>query len=125
MTCVKFSPIRPTVFAVSSSDGFLYLYDLSETTKIPVVVFDSNEHAETPGTIPSKGVKANKKQNESPARVALTSFCFNHKQRDLIASCDWNGRVQIWKLSWKYANRVENEDVVLQRLSNILSEEDS
>lgn len=59
ITDVKFSPIRACVFAVSSADGFLYIYDLSESMSSPVAVLEaiapSTEATETVRLKASKG----------------------------------------------------------------------
>ena len=40
-------------------------------------------------------------------------LAFNKKQRDLIAACDNDGRVHIWRLSWNLSNRQLNEESYL------------
>ena len=48
-------------------------------------------------------------------------LAFNHKQRDLIAACDFLGRVHIWKLSWLLSSRGEDELNYLNKIGHVNS----
>ena len=41
LTCIRFSLYRPCIFAVCSSEGFVYIFDLSVNTTTAVEVLDS------------------------------------------------------------------------------------
>jgi hypothetical protein len=41
ITAVKFSHVRPSVFAATSSDGFLYIFDLSRSLAGPVAKLEA------------------------------------------------------------------------------------
>ena len=47
-------------------------------------------------------------------------MAFNRKQRDLFAACDLDGRVHIWRLGWKLANKGPTEQSALDALGNIV-----
>lgn len=50
------------------------------------------------------------------AAGAAYSVSFNPRQRDLLATGDSRGRVIIWRMSWRLANKRPGEDVGLERL---------
>ena len=41
VTAVRFSPIRPLIFAAATIDGFLYVFDLSQSSPAPVYVVEA------------------------------------------------------------------------------------
>ena len=47
LTCIKFSPVKPTIFAVSSMDGMVYFYDLYLPVSTPIHILDSSTALET------------------------------------------------------------------------------
>lgn len=47
---------------------------------------------------------------------AAYSVSFNPRQRDLLATGDSRGRVIIWRMSWRLANKRPGEDSGLERL---------
>ena len=102
ITSVQFSPIRPCVFAASSAEGFIYIYDLLHGST-PVVVLEA----------PAEGSSKRK-------RVGFTAVAFNRKQRDLLSACDLSGKVHVWRLSWKIANAQSGEQEYLDSLGNAL-----
>ena len=126
ITSCKFSPIRPLLFGATSSDGFLYLYDLHYNNGIlPIVTLECLLHpplptsttrtsSPTPNTTDDRktssassssnvsnakkksSTNSNNNNNRSRSsglqqRVTITDFAFNHKQRELIAACDYLG----------------------------------
>jgi hypothetical protein len=56
---------------------------------------------------------------EEHPRVSVTGLVFNHKQRGMIAACDYLGRVHIWKLTWKLSNMHPDEQRILDEIGNI------
>ena len=104
MTAARFSPVRPCVLAAASSDGFVYVFDLSKTTAAPVATLE-----------------ALTMDGASSARPVLTDVSFNAKQRDLLAACDTSGRVHTWRLGWELSNRQMADQEVLERLGSLTS----
>ena len=133
------------MFATGSSDGFLYIFDLSasmstpaailEAQAAPVVVSTSSTGTGTGsgGTSSSTsegGAAVNNGTNGSNTegrtmkqvqqglarRVGITGLAFNHKQRDLVAACDAWGRIHIWRLTWMLANKLSTEQGELDSL---------
>ena len=43
VVAVKFSAVRPLVFAVATSDGFVFIYDLKENLLLPVVALQASQ----------------------------------------------------------------------------------
>jgi len=78
LTSAKFSPNRPLVFATTSSDGFLYIFDLLVSSLAPTAMLEC----------------------PSGLRSGLTGIAFNTKQREFIAACDQRGNVHLWKLNY-------------------------
>ncbi|CAN0033750.1 unnamed protein product [Discosporangium mesarthrocarpum] len=96
---VSWSCSRPLVFAAVAEDGGLFLYDLMKSPVMPVT------SASLPGTGGDKDLAG-----------ATYAVAFNPRQRDLIASGDSHGRVLIWRMSWRLANKRPGEDRALDRL---------
>ena len=124
ISSVRFSPIRPCVFAASSSDGYLYLYDLSANMHTPVKILEAPfTNPLTPAesaAAPAKGSGGRSKASENKhSRVGITGLAFNPKQRDLIAACDWLGRVHIWKLNWRLSNKTPQDLTLLNEIGSI------
>lgn len=112
--------MRPMVFAVATTDGFVFIYDLKENMLLPVVTLHASQSAASTEEDKKRGLSSSKS-----GEIPLTSLAFNHKQRDLIAACDWLGRVHIWKLSWKLSNRQRDEQQLLDDLGKLASSEEN
>jgi WD40 repeat protein len=126
LNSVKFSPIKPAVFAVGSADGFLYLFDMSVSMSSPVVILEALVSASPNRNRGIDGVETDTAAHKLQAgrrRAGITSLAFNHKQRDLLAACDVLGRVHIWKLSWQLSNRENYEQSILDNLGARLNNE--
>eukprot|EP01038_Epipyxis_sp_PR26KG_P008940 gene8940-12056_t len=122
ISAVQFSPIRPLLFAATSSDGFLYIYDMSSIASTLPVILEAplnppNSSIKTDKTQTNKRIMGRHKFSNDINRVCLTGVAFNHKQRDLIAACDYMGRVHIWKLTWKLANLQKDEITILNSMT--------
>lgn len=134
ISAASFSPIRPLVFAATSSDGFLYLYDLGANPLSPVAVLEcplqppvSAEDAAHEAARGGAKKPAHKKSSGGDSthnRVTVTGLAFNPKQRGLIAACDYLGRVHIWKLSWKLSNIKADEQSTLDAIASIYSSDE-
>lgn len=124
ITSVQFSPHRSTVFAASSMDGFIYLFDLSVSSSEPTDVLEAFNSADN--TIPNSASSANTGKsggninNKSKSkRVAVTGIAFNHKYK-FIAACDISGCVHIWRLNWRLSNKQKIDDIVMNEFVNVL-----
>ena len=104
LICIK---VRPLLFAAASADGFVYLYDIDASSSAPVATLDASS------SILSAGRKG------TVTRVAFTGVMFNHIQRDLIAACDSDGKVYVWRLGWQLANKHPKEQEELDKLGNV------
>ena len=134
------------VFACSTNEGFIYIFDLVENPKLPVAILEANEKfvstlspqqlAAQPNEESSllnnnnNGTNASEKntrskqkgiENYENKKNSILDFAFNHKQRDLIAASDYYGKVFIWKLNWKLSNRSRSENDLLSALANIFN----
>eukprot|EP01039_Chlorochromonas_danica_P003245 gene3245-3555_t len=98
VTAVKFSRVRPTVFAVCTTEGYIYVYDLYHNFSVPVLRL---EVMTTTGmsitTSASERTRSGKSQRESEL-VAVTGLTFNGKRKELLTACDWTGKVHVWRL---------------------------
>eukprot|EP01034_Spumella_vulgaris_P030784 gene30784-38049_t len=127
ISALQFSPVRPAVFAATSNDGRLFLFDLATNQFAPVKSLEAPlaSPLATAGTEDSASSGAQKKPrakastSEGTGRVGLTGVAFNHKQRDLVAACDWLGRVHIWRLGWRLANKHKSDASTLADLSTL------
>ena len=108
LTSAKFSPNRPLVFAATSSDGFLYLFDLQATSLAPVAMLEPPSSSSGPSQRSGMG---------------LTGVAFNSKQREFIAACDYLGNIHIWKLTFDLSTSSSQGGVAgeIERLKNMNS----
>ncbi len=122
MTGVAFSPVRPLIFAVACSNGYVMLFDLSDATGKPVAIHFIDSQQEVISAIADeekiKDLKKGQRSGKSSG-VCLTGLAFNHKQRDLLSVGDWSGKVHIFKLSWKLSNRQSDEQNHLEEIGNL------
>jgi hypothetical protein len=96
------------VFAVSSSDGFIYIYNLSVSVVSPVATV----------SVPMLTAKG---RSDTGARPAVTSISFNLRQRDMIGACDAAGRTHVWKLDWSLCSTRPSDEAVLANLGSYQS----
>lgn len=126
---MQFSPTRPGVFAASSADGFLYIYDMSSTESTPIIVLEAPALALALGdqSEQSHALAAEQRRNKNTQaqaqaqggkRAAFSGIAFNRKQRDLIAACDTAGRVNIWRLSWGLSHPTKGEFEYLKAVND-------
>lgn len=100
----------PLCFIDQAEDGGIFIYDLLQSPVIPVASAKlprgHDDHAGTRSAdVGDKG-----------AAVAAYSVSFNPRQRDLLATGDSCGRVIIWRMSWRLANKRPGEEAGLERL---------
>jgi len=122
ITAARFSPIRPCVFVACSSDGFVYLFDLSQSTSGPVSILQADSGADTGAR--GSGSRGSGREGV-PARPAFTDVCFNARQRDLLAASDKFGRVHTWRLGWSLSNRQMDDQRVLDGVGMLASTEEA
>jgi len=112
VTCVRFSKIRPLLFAAASEEGFVYLYDIGSESPAPLAMLEA----------PTSQATVSGRRGTS--RAPFSSVAFNKKQRDLFAACDHSGRVYIWRLGWKLANKHPTEQTVLDVFGDVQKKDD-
>jgi len=91
---VQWSPVRPLVFAASTSNGSLLIYDLKVNRICPVL------------TIPAY-------QTKSP----VYCVAFNPKSCEVLCSADGKGMVKVWRLSSSLTSQLAGEEKMLERLA--------
>lgn len=111
VTCVRFSKVRPLLFAVASDEGFVYLYDIGASSSAPLTMLEAPSAQSTAAGRRVTG------------RAPFSGVAFNRKQRDLFAACDHSGRVYIWRLDWKLANKSTSEQSSLDALGDVQKKE--
>uniref|UniRef100_A0A5F8HDT3 Dynein 2 intermediate chain 2 n=1 Tax=Monodelphis domestica TaxID=13616 RepID=A0A5F8HDT3_MONDO len=91
---VRWSPVRPLVFAAASGEGDIQLFDLRKSSQKPTVSIK-----QTP--------------DESPV------YCleFNLQQTQLLAAGDAKGVVKIWQLSTEFTEQAPRETEDLDQLA--------
>ncbi|XP_068925581.1 cytoplasmic dynein 2 intermediate chain 2 isoform X2 [Petaurus breviceps papuanus] len=91
---VRWSPVRPLVFAAASGEGDIQLFDLRKSSQKPTVSIK-----QTP--------------DESPV------YCleFNLQQTHLLAAGDAKGVVKIWQLSTEFTEQASRETEDLDQLA--------
>ncbi len=117
ITAVKFSPVCPLVFAAASAEGYVFFFNLHQSTTGPV----------SSVSIPlSSGLSPNGKNRNSRAgdiasssHSGITGIAFNSRQRDKFAACDSSGKIHIWKLDWILSNPSGGDQALLDQLGSI------
>ncbi|XP_037006151.2 cytoplasmic dynein 2 intermediate chain 2 [Artibeus jamaicensis] len=91
---VRWSPVRPLVFAAASGEGDVQLFDLQKSSQKPTV-------------------SVKQTQDESPV------YCleFNRHQTQLLAAGDAKGAVKIWQLSTEFTEQGPRETEDLELLA--------
>ena len=122
ITSVRFSPVRPLLFAAASGKGLIYLFRLNEESRsAPIAILDTYDapaHDASTSTEKKSSVLG-RRVSSSSQRAGITGLSFNHKQRDLVAACDMLGRIHIWKLSWDMASKQADEENVLNAFGDL------
>ncbi|XP_006154184.1 WD repeat-containing protein 34 [Tupaia chinensis] len=91
---VRWSPVRPLVFAAASGEGDVQLFDLQQSSQRPTISIKQT-------------------QDESPV------YCleFNSQQTQLLAAGDARGTVMVWQLSTEFTEQGPRESEDLDRLA--------
>lgn len=109
----EFQTLAATLVLHQAEDGGIFIYDLLQSPVIPVACArlprgqDTDDPSRSSRLVDVSGGKGG-----APAY----SVAFNPRQRDLLATGDGRGRVIIWRLSWRLANKRPGEDAGLERL---------
>ena len=109
LTCVKFSPHRPCLLAVSSADGFLSFFDLRLDAFVPILVLHISDH------LISSGVQSSPTVHR--LGVGINSFSFNPQVPDSIAVLDSEGGLSMWKLNFDDDKGIYSE---INQLNNLM-----
>ncbi|XP_025768508.1 WD repeat-containing protein 34 [Puma concolor] len=91
---VRWSPVRPLVFAAASGEGDVQLFDLQKSSQKPTVSIKQT-------------------QDDSPV------YCleFNRQQTQLLAAGDAKGTVKVWQLSTEFTEQGPRETEDLEQLA--------
>ncbi|KAL2782125.1 cytoplasmic dynein 2 intermediate chain 2 [Daubentonia madagascariensis] len=91
---VRWSPVRPLVFAAASGEGDVWLFDLQKSSQKPTVSI---------------------KQTEDGSPVYCLEF--NSQQTQLLAAGDAKGTVKVWQLSTEFTEQGPRETEDLDQLA--------
>ncbi|CAN0408713.1 unnamed protein product, partial [Phaeothamnion confervicola] len=112
VTAAAWSPTRPLVFALATADGVIYLYDLGQSTTVPVSALGADGGGGGSGGGDGRGDGS----HERARAPGMLSVAFNPMQRDFLAAGDAYGRVHVWQLSWGLANARPGEELALEQM---------
>lgn len=108
------TPFARSLWRQQAEDGGVFIYDLLQSPVVPVA------SAQLPRGGGGGGADGARSRpvggGDKGAAGAAYSVSFNPRQRDLVATGDSRGRVVIWRMSWRLANKRPGEDAGLERL---------
>ena len=108
------------VFALSSEDGGVYVYDISRNLSSPIfALFSSAKKGDV-----VQSLSVSKKNVRSEGAPCTTTVAFNPRVGSLVASGDASGCVRIWKLSPAFSTSVVNEDLQLEKFFEDFEDEE-
>jgi WD repeat-containing protein 34 len=116
----SWSSVRPMVFALSSEDGGVYVYDISRSLSSPIFALPSS--AKKGAVVQSLSVSNKNMRNEEAP--CTTTIAFNPRVGSLVASGDASGSVRIWKLSPAFSTSLVNEDLQLEKFFEDFEDEE-
>ncbi|XP_009075534.1 PREDICTED: WD repeat-containing protein 34, partial [Acanthisitta chloris] len=93
--CVRWSPVRPLVFAAASGEGELHLLDLARSSQKPTVSL-----------------------RQAAGNCPVYCLEFNIKQTQLLAAGDAAGTVKVWQLSSEFTEQGPREVNHLEQLAS-------
>ncbi|OXB72170.1 UNVERIFIED_CONTAM: hypothetical protein H355_000887 [Colinus virginianus] len=95
--CVRWSPVRPLVFAVASGEGEVQLFDLERSSQKPAV-----------------------RIKQAADQCPVYCLEFNSKQARLLAAGDAAGALKVWQLSSDFTEQGLRETKRLEQLASEL-----
>lgn len=93
----QWSPVRPMVFAVTTGEGQLLIYDLKKSRNVPVQSLQA-----------------------SPESKEVYALEFNKNQKQLLATCDCDGVIMVWQLNDELINQGAREIEALAEIANAI-----
>uniref|UniRef100_A0A8V5GSY6 Uncharacterized protein n=1 Tax=Melopsittacus undulatus TaxID=13146 RepID=A0A8V5GSY6_MELUD len=93
--CVRWSPVRPLVFAAASGDGEVHLFDFERSSQKPAV-----------------------SMKQTAGKHPVYCLEFNMKQTHLLAAGDATGAIKIWQLSSDFTEQRPREVTHLEQLAS-------
>uniref|UniRef100_A0A8B9CNN8 Dynein 2 intermediate chain 2 n=1 Tax=Anser brachyrhynchus TaxID=132585 RepID=A0A8B9CNN8_9AVES len=93
--CVRWSPVRPLVFAAASGEGDVHLFDFAKSSQKPAVSI-----------------------KQAAAECPVYCLEFNIKQTQLLAAGDATGTVRVWQLSSDFTEQGPREVTHLEQLAS-------
>ncbi|XP_008489653.2 WD repeat-containing protein 34 [Calypte anna] len=93
--CVRWSPVRPLVFAAASGEGDVHLFDFAKSSQKPAV-----------------------SMKQAVGECPVYCLEFNTKQTQLLAAGDAAGTVRIWQLSSDFTEQGPREMTHLEQLAS-------
>lgn len=103
------------VFAASTAEGTLHIFDLRKDSLKPALVLDfavdwkdASEQAKKPSN-----AKA------ASGIIPIADISFNTTKKDIIAASDWKGRISIWRLSPSFVTFKNDEIELFESLCKI------
>ncbi|XP_064630583.1 cytoplasmic dynein 2 intermediate chain 2-like [Lineus longissimus] len=93
------SPVRPLVLAMATEDGHLVIYDLKTSHVTPLYKLEAGSK-----------------------KTPIYTLQFNAHQRQLLATGDGEGNVQIWQLSDELTTEGVNEKEILNEIAGLTTE---
>ena len=102
LTCIRWSPFRPLVFATASGDGRLFIYDLQDGQMHPTLSLDVCKDD-----------------------IPINSIAFNPRQSEYMAVTGEENTVRIFELVQRFSNdtNMDRETRLLQRLLTVKQED--
>jgi WD40 repeat protein len=126
VTAVKFSPVRPCVFAAATESGQVHIFDLVCADNMPVVTLepqaaspdaDMTSHGRGERDGFANSAEAGKADHKGSNLQGITCLSFNGKQRNLLAVSDRAGRAVIWRLSAGLCSAAKGETAQLEQIA--------
>ena len=117
LTACAFSPFRPCVWACSSSNGNVFIFDYFVSKCVPVQTLDIESSINSFNLKNSDPILKTKKENiakydkSKKENSGITDIAFNPKQRDFIASATITGEIHIWKMSSHFP-KLEEQSII-------------
>ncbi len=129
LSSICWSPVRPAVFAASTLDGVLLVYDLRSAAVAAAAASSSASGGGGAGE-PARALRASENyrpktaSSSSGARApALTSTAFAAASTSMVAAGDALGRAHVWKLDSEVAAARPSEIKLLERFITAEAEE--